>query len=89
MGAMVIATARPGLTQGEGGASPNTVKAPFFVVDESGKPLMVIKKSTLGGRFGELKVLDPDGRAVAGLESFVGSGRVFVEGPWGTKYVGK
>jgi hypothetical protein len=59
------------------------------IVDESGKPLMVVKRSTLGGRFGELKILDPEGRGVAGLESFAGRGRVFSEGVLGTSYLGK
>jgi hypothetical protein len=89
LGTVVIATARPALTQGAGGASPSTVRAPFVIVDESGKPLMVVKRSTLGGRFGELKILDPEGRGVAGLESFAGRGRVFSEGVLGTSYLGK
>jgi hypothetical protein len=50
---------------------------------------MVVKRSTLGGRFGELKILDPEGRGVAGLESFAGRGRVFSEGVLGTSYLGK
>jgi hypothetical protein len=89
LGAVVVVTARPGLTQGSAGQSQNTVKAPFVVVDESGKPLLVIRKSTLGGRFAELKMIDPEGRSVAGLESFYGSGRVFSQGSFGTAYLGK